>query len=863
MGIISFVLVALMAIIACDGESCRKGICVIDDDRTIYYIPGKAHLSLPCMGKPSNVQHSESLNRTVDVSWVLEGPQGYDSLLLAKWIDHIEGQNGTMRQTRSVVQTTLQLDQQSQREVTEQLSWGLSFSVSSLSQNLLFRLRVGTAKCKISDFGKARVFIREAKPPSFVDIRPIREPESNNLLQPRLNSGAQSNGTNPVVDSVVGRKLQFQCMSDGIPPPVVNWWLNGEPWDHVQTTNFTPGSSIIASTVSFETKRSHNAAILSCSSRLKTVDGESDAIMSKQLRLRIAAPPNQVAIRQRGGFWNEEKTIGDKRGETTSWKAAERSTMRMDCTSDCIGSCRYSWRFKERLIDTGEAVIGDDGNKITESQLLLSAGREKTGFYSCAVHGKAGDGHSSWRKIVVYWAPSVPEISWIKNASKTGLRCHVHDPGMPEATPFWTTTTGNLSVNMTGSDLFPEPPVHSSESLSKYQCIAKNIVGSQSTSIYFAFARRETVITRNPKQSIVPSNADRSRNDGGHKSLFNESGNNEEGSTAGTEKGALSRRPDDLDSLDKNADSVSFRENPASAKVQRKHSKTVIDAEAAEAQSSKERRKTNSSLISAAIIIVGLAVCTILITSAMRCSLQSGSATVVHIDNESFESIGNKTCSSRTSQSGISRTPTSQSSQISQSSTTDQSINREAAADVPFDDEESQIIPDDDEGFVIEYRGVHGESEQDYSSAAGSRHANTEDRAVYQPDVRHAQSGIGHERMNEQEDSRPVVHQNIDLQTDDGGIAENDVPLAMSGRKEELEPGSRGDQDGVDEEKAGNKATEEIAEPQELKLTHSAELFGHYVNDLNTFFTMFDDLTKKLHEEADAIRKEGNDDTSE
>ena len=52
-------------------------------------------------------------------------------------------------------------------------------------------------------------------------------------------------------------------------------------------------------------------------------------------------------------------------------------------------------------------------------------------------------------------------------------------------------------------------------------------------------------------------------------------------------------------------------------------------------------------------------------------------------------------------------------------------------------------------------------------------------------------------------------------------------------------------------------------EPRELKLTQSAELFGHYVNDLNTFFTMFDDLTKKLHEEADAIRKEGNDDDSE
>ena len=51
---------------------------------------------------------------------------------------------------------------------------------------------------------------------------------------------------------------------------------------------------------------------------------------------------------------------------------------------------------------------------------------------------------------------------------------------------------------------------------------------------------------------------------------------------------------------------------------------------------------------------------------------------------------------------------------MSQSSITDQSINR-AAADVPFDDEESQIIPDDDEGFVIEYRGVDGDSEQDNS----------------------------------------------------------------------------------------------------------------------------------------------------
>ena len=44
----------------------------------------------------------------------------------------------------------------------------------------------------------------------------------------------------------------------------------------------------------------------------------------------------------------------------------------------------------------------------------------------------------------------------------------------------------------------------------------------------------------------------------------------------------------------------------------------MINAETAEAQSSRERRKTNSSLISAAIIIVGLAVCTILIASAMR-----------------------------------------------------------------------------------------------------------------------------------------------------------------------------------------------------------------------------------------------------
>ena len=79
-----------------------------------------------------------------------------------------------------------------------------------------------------------------------------------------------------------------------------------------------------------------------------------------------------------------------------------------------------------------------------------------------------------------------------------------------------------------------------------------------------------------------------------------------------------------------------------------------------------------------------------------------------------------------------------------------------------------------------------------------------------------------------------------------------------------LETGSRGGHDGNDEGEAENdKASEEIEAPQELKLTQSAELFGHYVNDLNTFFTMFDDLTKKLHEEADAIRKEGNDDSSE
>ena len=57
---------------------------------------------------------------------------------------------------------------------------------------------------------------------------------------------------------------------------------------------------------------------------------------------------------------------------------------------------------------------------------------------------------------------------------------------------------------------------------------------------------------------------------------------------------------------------------------------------------------------------------------------------------------------------------------MSQSSTTDHSINHAAGADVPFEDDESQIISDDDEGFVIEYRGVHGESEQDYSSAGNT-----------------------------------------------------------------------------------------------------------------------------------------------
>ena len=57
-------------------------------------------------------------------------------------------------------------------------------------------------------------------------------------------------------------------------------------------------------------------------------------------------------------------------------------------------------------------------------------------------------------------------------------------------------------------DLYPEPPVLSSETLSKYQCIAKNIIRSQSTSIYFAFARQKTVTTRHPMQSIAPSNVD-------------------------------------------------------------------------------------------------------------------------------------------------------------------------------------------------------------------------------------------------------------------------------------------------------------------------------------------------------------------
>ena len=82
-------------------------------------------------------------------------------------------------------------------------------------------------------------------------------------------------------------------------------------------------------------------------------------------------------------------------------------------------------------------------------------------------------------------------------------------------------------------DLYPEPPVLSSEMLSKYQCIAKNIIRSQSTSIYFAFARPKTVTTRHPTQSIAPSNVD-----------SNEIGITEKDSTVDvTGKEALSKRP--------------------------------------------------------------------------------------------------------------------------------------------------------------------------------------------------------------------------------------------------------------------------------------------------------------------------------
>lgn len=48
-----------------------------------------------------------------------------------------------------------------------------------------------------------------------------------------------------------------------------------------------------------------------------------------------------------------------------------------------------------------------------------------------------------------------------------------------------------------------------------------------------------------------------------------------------------------------------------------------------------------------------------------------------------------------------------------------------------------------------------------------------------------------------------------------------------------------------------SSSSEEQRQPQGLELTHSAELIGHYVNDLSAFFNIIDDLTKVLYEEAE------------
>lgn len=799
-----------------EGALCREGkICMLDAKRSVYYFPSQNQLTLPCEGflKSKNA----SFNSTITITWSWQsffGPAAPQRL--AEWNETVEVMNGSLIRNPSDMRKTSSIERITYLG-SNNILWGIK------QNHLPKMLQYGEAICHVSGVGETHVTAKMARPPTFIDINQGDTGSHQTWLE------TDSEVTTRKVVGVAGNILSLNCMTDGSPQPEITWLIDGMQLDNSTVTSRKTGFQLTISNLKIVLTRSHHGAAIECSSQSNTLDSQSETLLSTALQLDVVAAPTIIEIHQRGGSWlMGGLKANNNRSNGVTWAVLNGSLIAIRCISNCLGSCNYTWLFRPASRENTSAMElnSTSKNRDTSSEMKINASSAMAGNYQCIVKGSAGSIRSNWQRIEVHWPPQPPVISWSKGERQIGLKCESLDMGMPPAAVKWTSSGNELNVTEEGVLVVPQDGTD----ILEVECSIANVVGNQSVKIFLAL--REKLGQESEEE---PSKTSKAKTITSLPVLMTITGNNS---------------------------TIKRQQKPAPDK------KLMGKSAMMKLKERRPKTDTASSLITAAIIITGLAICAILIATAMRCSLDRERTVVIEADDGRLRH--HSKTSMRELQSRTSRSFSSESRTAEERSIEEDELRGREEDELRGQDEDEPRVRDEDD-FDSEFDHDDGSS-LGLAYHVGDDASGTCDLALHDrfTDISHM---INREAVAQR--NREVVDQ-INKEAIDERKTEmvGEDERNKAGESDEIDRGLSPkpsifdilhDAFGSDQDNEVSNAakdhfedeasisTKELSEEEpSLQLSNSAELIGHYVNDLQSFFTIIDDLTRVLHEEAEA-----------
>ena len=100
---------------------------------------------------------------------------------------------------------------------------------------------------------------------------------------------------------------------------------------HVKTSPLFFRFQVTISSLKITLNRSHDGAVIKCSSLSQTLDAQSKTLLSTPIHLDVAAAPTYATMEMRGGFWQEGVLREDQDVKQVPWIVMNASIITIEC----------------------------------------------------------------------------------------------------------------------------------------------------------------------------------------------------------------------------------------------------------------------------------------------------------------------------------------------------------------------------------------------------------------------------------------------------------------------------------------------------------------------------------------------------